>query len=51
MGDRQKLALLTELSVPTENINSCLLQSGPESLGSSRGGQEAFQCVHYRVTA
>lgn len=46
-----KLALLTELSWSAENINSCLLQSGPESFGGSSGGQEAFQCVHHRVTA
>lgn len=51
MGDRGKLAPLTALSRFTENINSRLLQSGPQGLGSSCGGQEAFQCVHHRVTA
>ena len=51
LSGRWKLALLTALSLPTENINTRLLQSGPESLGSCRGSQEAFQCVHYGVTA
>lgn len=51
LSDRWKFALLTEFSLPTENINARLLQSGPESLGSCRGSQEALQRVHYRVTA
>ena len=51
LSDCWKFTLMTELSLPTENINARLLQSGPESLGSCRGSQEAFQCVHYRVTA
>jgi hypothetical protein len=41
---------LTVPSPSTENTDSRLLQSCPESPGGSRGRQETFQCVHYRVS-
>lgn len=36
---------LTASLLPADDFDPCLLQSGPERLEGSRGGQEAFQRV------